>query len=234
MAINPATEYPLQTTTPDSSYPYGGAQNVATPGDNTGTPWEEALINDIFGVAQKLLTAASITPSGSPETVLVSQYFDALQAMAIDALETLPNDLRTDIDQNAADISGNTTDITQLQTDTTDGTWQTPTLINGWAFGANALRYRLLENGKYLRIVGELSGASATGLTAFQVPAAYRPLPLNGVWMQPAFGSNPAEAAAAIGVDPLGNVAFFLQSSLATWPTSNVYVAATFEISTPF
>lgn len=79
MAINPATQYPgkIDTSDPDG-YPYGKAQNVAVSGDGTGTPWEKALINDLFGLGQALLSEAGITPTGTPDKVGASQYLDAI------------------------------------------------------------------------------------------------------------------------------------------------------------
>lgn len=79
MAINPSVSYSGKTTTPDANYPYGGAQNITSPGDGTGTPWEAALVNDIFGFQQELLSKANITPTGNPEKVNASQYLDSLR-----------------------------------------------------------------------------------------------------------------------------------------------------------
>lgn len=79
MAIAPKDEYPGQTITSDPAYPQGKARNVTVSGDGTGTPWEERLVNDIFGFQQALLEAASITPSGSPDEVGASQYLDAVR-----------------------------------------------------------------------------------------------------------------------------------------------------------
>ena len=81
MAINPHASWPSQTTAGSSAYPYGGAQNISVPGDGTGTPWVAPLLNDIWGLLQKLLVEASITPSGDADTVLASDYFDALTAL---------------------------------------------------------------------------------------------------------------------------------------------------------
>tara|TARA_R100000808_G_C2154687_1_gene165863 strand:+ start:6388 stop:7359 length:972 start_codon:yes stop_codon:yes gene_type:complete len=78
MALNPNASYPTQTTTPDANYPYGGAQNVTTPGDNTGTPWNANIVNDIFGFQQALLQSANITPTNTPDTAQSSQYLEAL------------------------------------------------------------------------------------------------------------------------------------------------------------
>ncbi len=76
---NMATTFPTQTVAPDADYPYGGAQNVATPGDGIGTPWERGFVNDHFGLYAALVDAAGITPSNNSETALVSQLFDAMR-----------------------------------------------------------------------------------------------------------------------------------------------------------
>lgn len=81
MAINPESQYPGKITPSSADYPYGEARNITTPGDGKGTPWEAALVNDLFGFQQAILSAASITPSGTPEKATVSQYFNALKAL---------------------------------------------------------------------------------------------------------------------------------------------------------
>lgn len=79
MAINPETQYPgkIAPSTPD--YPYGAARNITVPGDGTGTPWEAALVNDVFGFQQALLAGAGVVPSGTPDKVGASQYLEALK-----------------------------------------------------------------------------------------------------------------------------------------------------------
>jgi hypothetical protein len=90
MAIKPSVNYPTKTTAPDANYPYGSARNVSAPGDGTGTPLEEAWVNDFFGFSQKLTDAAGVTPSGNPETILASDLFDSIEktfsrfSMAVD------------------------------------------------------------------------------------------------------------------------------------------------------
>jgi hypothetical protein len=82
MALVPNSNYPAQTAVPgDGSYPLGKARNVTTVNDGSGTPLEQAWVNDIWGFLQALLSAASITPSGAPDTALVSQYLGALRAL---------------------------------------------------------------------------------------------------------------------------------------------------------
>lgn len=82
MAISPKDRYPSQIDTSDGDYPEGKAQNIVSPGDGTGTPWEKDLVNDLFGFQQALLDAASDTPSGDPDKVGASQYLDAVRAVA--------------------------------------------------------------------------------------------------------------------------------------------------------
>jgi hypothetical protein len=78
MAINPEARYAGKIAPSSLDYPYGSARNIASPGDGTGTPWEAALVNDIFGFQQALLSLAGVTPSGNPDKATASQYFEAL------------------------------------------------------------------------------------------------------------------------------------------------------------
>lgn len=80
MAINPSTRYPGQVAV-DPDYPYGKARDVIVSGDGSGTPWQEDLANDIFGVQQALLDAVSVVPSGTPDSVAASQYLEALRIL---------------------------------------------------------------------------------------------------------------------------------------------------------
>lgn len=85
MAIRPRDVYPSQTVPADANYPHGSAQNITTPSDGTGTPWEKTLINDLFGFEQALLAEGGITPSGSPDTAVASQYLAGVKAAALAA-----------------------------------------------------------------------------------------------------------------------------------------------------
>lgn len=78
MAINPEVLYPGKTAPSTAAYPYGAARNITVPGDGTGTPWEAAIANDMFGFNQSLLSLAGIVPSGAPDEVGASQYLDSL------------------------------------------------------------------------------------------------------------------------------------------------------------
>ncbi|UGC98024.1 polygalacturonase [Oceanospirillum phage vB_OsaM_PD0307] len=93
MAINPETQYPgkIAPSTPD--YPYGAARNITNPGDGTGTPWEAALVNDLFGFQQALLAAAGIVPSATPDKVGASQYLSAVMALSGGTFKTLADAL---------------------------------------------------------------------------------------------------------------------------------------------
>lgn len=103
MANNPSTlpGYNGQTKAPDANYPYGSARNDAAPGDLTGTPRIAAEINDIMGFQQALLNAAFIVPSGNPDTVLVSQYLEALNKVLQNSHDSLnPATLAIAISEN--------------------------------------------------------------------------------------------------------------------------------------
>lgn len=77
MAINPESQYPGKIAPSTAAYPYGQARNITVPGDGTGTPWEAALVNDLFGFQQALLSDTGIVPSGTPDSATVSQYMRA-------------------------------------------------------------------------------------------------------------------------------------------------------------
>lgn len=81
MALNYNDEFPAQTLV-DAAYPLGKAKDVGAPGDATGTPWIQQLTNDYWGLLQRLLGRFGITPSATPDTGLVSQYFDAIDSLA--------------------------------------------------------------------------------------------------------------------------------------------------------
>jgi hypothetical protein len=78
MAIRPKIQYGPQVEAGDPGYPYGKARNNSVPGDGSGTPYEEDLVNDIFGMQQSLLVEAGVTPSGVPDKVGASDYLDAI------------------------------------------------------------------------------------------------------------------------------------------------------------
>lgn len=85
MAINPNTQYPGQVEAPDANYTYGGAKNETVVDALDGTPFEKAMLNDVFGFQQAMLVQAGIVPSGSSETVLISQYLEALHQFMSEA-----------------------------------------------------------------------------------------------------------------------------------------------------
>lgn len=103
MAISPKTEYSGQVDTTDSvGYPEGKARNITDPGDGTGTPWEAKMVNDIFGFQQSLLSAAGEVPSGTPDKVGASQYFDALESRITTRTDPLTSILRPDLTDRGA------------------------------------------------------------------------------------------------------------------------------------
>lgn len=81
MAIIPESNYPGNIIGGNANYPWGQARNVAQTNDGTGTPYEQAIVNDLFGLQQALLSEAGVSPSGAPDTALASQYLDAMKIL---------------------------------------------------------------------------------------------------------------------------------------------------------
>lgn len=110
MALVISTEY-THAQPPDADYPQGSFKNVSTPAGIDGTPLEKAWPNDLYGFFQRLLDETSKTPSGVPDTILASDYFDALESIisrnflfrgAIDGLITSNNIVDSDHDIDIA------------------------------------------------------------------------------------------------------------------------------------
>ena len=79
MALNFDGRYTPDSTPADANYPYGSFKNETVPGALDGTPYEKDWGNDMLGFFQKLLNYANIVPSGNAETIVASQYFQALE-----------------------------------------------------------------------------------------------------------------------------------------------------------
>lgn len=79
MAYNPSIIYTGNINAPSANYPYGSARNDSSASATDGTPLEERWLNDLLGWQAALLQKAGLTPSGDPETALVSQFLEALE-----------------------------------------------------------------------------------------------------------------------------------------------------------
>jgi hypothetical protein len=79
MAIDLVNEYGSKVDPADADYPLGSPKNETSPGALDGFPFEEVWLKDQAGLFQKLLSVAGITISGVPDTVLASDYYDALE-----------------------------------------------------------------------------------------------------------------------------------------------------------
>jgi hypothetical protein len=73
MAIDYAT---ISNTT--GTYPNVTANNVTAPGAGDGTPYTKAVIDDLWGFAQAVLTYGGATPTGVAESATNSQRLDAI------------------------------------------------------------------------------------------------------------------------------------------------------------
>lgn len=89
MAINPETSFPGKITASSAEYPFGKARNITIPGDGTGTPWDQLILNDIFGFQQALLSEAGLVPTGAPDEVGASQYLKAMRKIGVTTFNTI-------------------------------------------------------------------------------------------------------------------------------------------------
>lgn len=76
MALDFDGNYTPRSNPPNADYPYGSFKNGALPA--VATPVDEKWANDFLGFFQKLLNYAGITPSGVSDTVVASDYWNAL------------------------------------------------------------------------------------------------------------------------------------------------------------
>ncbi|AAQ96491.1 putative tail-fiber protein [Vibrio phage VP16T] len=72
-----------------ANYPQGKARNVSTPGDNTGTPWDQIGLNDEWGFLQSILARANVMPNNMPDSVGNPQYLNALLTLLAPPLGSL-------------------------------------------------------------------------------------------------------------------------------------------------
>lgn len=240
MAIKPEAAFPGKSVAGDADYPQGSAQDITTPGDATGTPWVAVLINDIWGLLQRLLSEASITPSGNADTVQASDYYDALESLfassSTSASETAQGiiELATQAEVNAGTDTGRAVTPATLKNKTTSGAWQTPTLSGGWAFPSdNPLRYRLAENGTRLEVFGTLDAASASAVKAFTLPSGYRPS-LDALMIFSAV-QDPLLSVEINGwIDENGDFGFFSRDSAPYYPTGLCSIHLYIPLVTPW
>jgi len=80
MAIRLEDEY-TNSTPASVDYPEGSFKNATSGTAQDGTPFEKVWADDIYGFLQALLAEAVITPSGTADTALVSQYLLAIQTL---------------------------------------------------------------------------------------------------------------------------------------------------------
>ena len=81
MALRLADQYPGRVIGASTDYPHGSFKNETAPGNKDGTPLEIKWPDDIYGLLQRLLTQANVTPSGVKDTVPVSDYMTAMETV---------------------------------------------------------------------------------------------------------------------------------------------------------
>jgi hypothetical protein len=80
MAINLTTNtaFDGRRTAADANYPYSSAKDETSPGAGDGSPHIKVRADDVLGLHQALLRAASIVPSGNADNAVTSQYMQCL------------------------------------------------------------------------------------------------------------------------------------------------------------
>ena len=93
MAIDLETTYPGNVDTATAAYPFGVPRNVSAPSAGDGTPWEEAIVRDLFGFLAAVLQDATppIVPTNTADTALASQYLDGLKSILLQRSELVEN-----------------------------------------------------------------------------------------------------------------------------------------------
>jgi len=88
MAIIPHQLYTGKINAPNALYPLGSARNVSAPEAGDGTPLLANWVNDIWGLLQYLLSSAGIEANGTPDSAGNHQYFNALEVVINDLINT--------------------------------------------------------------------------------------------------------------------------------------------------
>lgn len=83
MAIDRNSRYPGRFDAPTTARPQGAFKNRSAPNAKDGSYLERDWANDWDGFFGSLLRAAGMTPNGTPDTALSSQYFDALGSLGL-------------------------------------------------------------------------------------------------------------------------------------------------------
>lgn len=83
MAIDRNSRYPGRFDAPTTARPQGAFKNRSAPNAKDGSYLERDWANDWDGFFGSLLRAAGMTPNGTPDTALASQYFDALKTLGL-------------------------------------------------------------------------------------------------------------------------------------------------------
>jgi len=82
MSVNIAARYPVGSAPPSLDYPLGSAVNSTTLDSDDGYPYDLNWLNDVFGLFQGVLRAASISANGVPDTARISQMMQGLTELS--------------------------------------------------------------------------------------------------------------------------------------------------------
>lgn len=70
--------YPTQAGAATPQYPQGSGKNDNTPGDQSGTPFDQQWFNTMWGFFSKLITESNVVISGNPDNAVQSDIYAAL------------------------------------------------------------------------------------------------------------------------------------------------------------
>lgn len=248
MANNPSTlpGYNGQTAAPDANYTYGSARDDAAPGDLTGTPRIASEINDIMGFQQALLNEALIVPTGNPDTVLASQYLDAINkivtrtyaTVAALKLATLPSGLFVKtggyFDGWAAVLEPrgaafySTATLAEVRAERSDGAWVPDELVNHTMANGNVV---VITYDGYLDAeqAGAIRGGTIDATASFQAAIDWA----NNVMFKGLYLIDPATSVIVKDGTNIRGVGMWNSALLAKFNTAGSVIKRAFTPGVP-
>lgn len=118
MAIDRNSRYPGRFDAPTTARPQGAFKNRSAPNAKDGSYLERDWANDWDGFFGSLLRSAGMTPNGTPDTALSSQYFSAMNSVVGSAISlAILNKITGENCRNAGLTAGGTIPYMQRLSD---------------------------------------------------------------------------------------------------------------------
>jgi len=242
----------LSTLVKPSAY-FDGMKVSFTP-DNVNTGASTINVSSIGAkaivtVSDVAIVAGALLTTKRYDLIYVSTFDSAAGAFAVvDDIATTTNKGEVKLSTSAIAITGTETTsavppsaltaamAAALTVAVGDGSWQTPSFLNSWSGYENPLRYRLINGGRYLRIVGGVTGSSASAAIVFKLSAGFIPATISAIspfYAGTAMSATSADGVVNIGIDNSGNVSLTLQSNSANYPAASAYINVTMDMVIP-